>query len=111
MSKERCGFVLDNGLCIDVKNICEDPVNGFDISGEDLMRYSETAIGSWHTHPGADSNLTVDDQKSFLSYPDLTHYIVGSDGVSSYVVQAGKVIRASTYPSPRIAQEHSPGAD
>ncbi|QEE37935.1 MULTISPECIES: hypothetical protein [unclassified Methylobacterium] len=108
---ERCGFVLTDGSVVEVVNQCHDPANGFDISGEDLLLHEDLAVGSWHTHTGTDSNLTRDDLVSFLNYPDLTHYIVGSDGVACYVVNKGQVIRAATHPSPRKPEEHPPRAD
>lgn len=110
-SPERCGFVLAGDVVVEVKNICEDPINGFDVSGRDIMEYEDLAIGTWHTHPDKNSNLTIDDHNSFLSYPQLTHYIVGSDGVSSYAVERGKIISAATHPPSRIAEEHPPRAD
>jgi proteasome lid subunit RPN8/RPN11 len=99
--KERIGFVLKTGEVIETENICDDPQNGFDFRGEDLLRYAEIAHASWHTHPGVSSNLSEEDRRSFLDYPDLTHYIVGNDGVSEYVVENGSVIYVAAYPLPR----------
>lgn len=91
-SKERVGFVLKNGCIIELENICSDPENGFEIKGEDLLRHYESVASTWHTHPGETSNLSTGDMQSFLSYPEWTHYIIGTDGVSTYKVQEGKVI-------------------
>lgn len=108
---ERCGFVLPDGQVVEVKNICHEPADGFDISGEDLLEYEDRAAGSWHTHTGKDCNLTREDLLSFLNWPTLKHYIVGSDGVAVYVVEKGNVLRAATYSSSRRAEEHPSGAD
>lgn len=107
---ERCGFVVD-GKIVEVKNICHEPADGFDISANDLLEYEGRASASWHTHTGTDCNLTRDDLVSFLNYPHLHHYIIGSDGVACYAVEQGRVVRAATYPSSRHAEEHSPRAD
>jgi proteasome lid subunit RPN8/RPN11 len=108
---ERCGFVLQTGEVAEVENKCHDPANGFDISGDDLLKYEDLAVGSWHTHTGTDSNLTRDDLISFLNYPHLKHYIIGSDGVACYVVQKGQVIREAHHSSARKPEEHPPRSD
>lgn len=88
------GFILKTGEIVEVENICDDPENGFEIRGEDLLKYIDDVVAAWHTHPGKDSNLTVGDHQSFLNYKDWRHYIVGTDGVTCYVVEDGKVIIA-----------------
>ena len=101
-AKERVGFLLGpEKEIVEVDNICSDPVNGFCVKGSDLLKYVDTATGSWHTHPGSSSNFTIEDQKSFLSYPHLSHYIIGIDGVSCYVIKNGKVLVATESLSPR----------
>jgi hypothetical protein len=91
-SHERVGFVLANHEVVEVDNICDDPINGFEVSGADLLKYGDQAYATWHTHPGQTSNLTFGDHTSFLNYPHLRHYIAGTDGVTSYSVANGKVI-------------------
>lgn len=90
---ERIGFVLKTGEIVEVANICQDPADGFEFSGADLLKYADDAEASWHTHPGLPSNLSVADHQGFLNYPDLIHYIVGEDGVAKYIVQKGRVLR------------------
>ncbi len=99
--KERVGFVLDDSTIIEVENICADPEEGFEVRGEDLLRYIDDAVATWHTHPGETSNLSYGDHHSFLNYPDLLHHIIGTDGVTTYAVRNGKVIRegSSLWPS------------
>jgi proteasome lid subunit RPN8/RPN11 len=91
---ERCGFVLKTGEIVEVVNICQTPEMGFDMCGDDLIKYSPIAAASWHTHPDEDSNLSAGDYQSFLNWPELEHYIVGNDGVTKYVVEAGDVLVA-----------------
>lgn len=104
---ERVGFILDNDTIVEVANICVDSENGFEVRGDDLLRYEDYIKASWHTHPGESSNLSTGDLQSFLNYPNWLHHIIGSDGVATYVVQAGKVIRASKNSSARSAEEVS----
>jgi proteasome lid subunit RPN8/RPN11 len=92
--KERCGFILKTGEIVECENICEQPTEGFDFRGEDLVLYTPVAAASWHTHPGEDSNLSAGDFHSFINWPELEHYIIGNDGVTKYVVADGDVLVA-----------------
>lgn len=89
---ERCGFILEDDVVIEVTNIAENPADAFKISADDLILYAETAVGTWHTHPRGDANLSEQDYVGFLQWPKLTHYIVGRDGVRSYQVHDGFVL-------------------
>lgn len=89
---ERVGFVLQTGKVVEVENICANPVEGFDVSGEDLVKYSSIAKATWHTHPGSDNNLSVSDYRSFLNWPKLEHYIIGTNGVRCYIVENDEVL-------------------
>lgn len=91
---ERVGFVLKSGEIVEVENVCDKPEEGFEVSTADLAKYINDICATWHTHPGKDSNLSMNDWYGFLNFPDLDHYIVGTDGVSHYRVQNGKVIFA-----------------
>lgn len=90
---ERVGLVLKDGTIIELKNICQDPENGFEIDGADFLQYENDVAATWHTHPGTTCNLTMEDHNFFLNYPTLDHYIVGNDGVARYYVEKGKVLR------------------
>lgn len=83
---ERCGFVLGDGTIIEVQNVCSNPAEGFDISAEDIILYTEEhgATCTWHTHPNQSSNLSGEDYIMFNAWPNLKHMIVGSDGVKGY---------------------------
>ncbi len=107
---ERIGFVLKDGQVVETQNVCHDPLNGFDFRGEDLLQYADDAHGAFHTHPDVSSNLTEEDRRSFLDYPDLVHYIVGLDGISCYEVKNGSVLLAASYPPPRVAEVDPPRA-
>jgi len=89
---EHVGFILPNGKLVEVENTSAKPDESFDVSGEDILKYETTAIGSWHTHPKKDSNLSVGDMETFLNWPEWDHYIVGNNGVSKYIVRDGDVL-------------------
>ncbi len=90
---ERVGFVLDDGSVVEVENEAPEPATSFDICTEDLITFGDRAGATFHTHPGSSSNLSVEDHIAFTSWPDLIHNIVGSDGLSSYKIDGGKVVR------------------
>lgn len=89
---EHAGFILPRGKVVEVTNTSEAPAESFDVSGEDIIKYEKTAVGTWHTHPKADSNLSVGDMETFLNWPDLEHYIIGTDGITKYIVADGEVL-------------------
>lgn len=88
---ERVGFILKTGKIVEVKNVCHEAINGFEVSGEDLIKHQD-AVATWHTHPGQDSNLSTNDWYGFRNWPEWIHLIVGTDGVSAYRVEGGKVL-------------------
>lgn len=87
------GLILNTHKIIELDNICDIPTEGFQVRVEDLLPFEDDMIATWHTHPNQDSNLSVNDYRTFLNYPDLRHYIVGTDGVAEYTVENGKVMR------------------
>lgn len=92
---ERVGFILNDGAIVEVDNESNDPENSFDVAPEDLITFGDRAIASFHTHPGASAGLSIDDYLAFCAWPHLTHFIVGFDGVMTYRVVGGTVIRAA----------------
>lgn len=88
---ERVGFILKSGKIVEVTNVCVDTNEGFEVSGADLIKY-QTAVASWHTHPGKPSTLSAEDHHGFRNYPQWTHFIIGTDGVTSYRVEKGRVL-------------------
>ncbi len=89
---ERVGFILDSGEIVEVENVSVTSEEGFEVSAENLIRFEAGAVATWHTHPGESSNLSLDDYLGFLNWPDLRHYIVGSDGTKAFVVKGKTVI-------------------
>jgi len=88
---ERVGFILATGEIVEVENQCHEPDNGFEVSGEDLIKYPNV-VASWHTHPATDSNLSTNDWYGFRNWPEWIHLIIGTDGVTSYRVEQGRVL-------------------
>lgn len=89
---ERVGFILNDGTVVEVENIAEDPIKGFDVSDADLLALEDAMVASWHTHPGQTGNLSLDDHDSFLQWSHLVHHIIGNDGVWTFKVVDGIVL-------------------
>lgn len=93
---ELCGLVLNDGTVIQLPNIHEEPVKGFHIDPQALLDHLEQAVGTWHTHPGRDPNLSEEDMAGFRQWPSLEHHIVGiRDGehcVHTFKVLEGDVV-------------------
>lgn len=83
---ERCGFILENSQLVEVNNISNDKQNGFMISADDIIEHVENqnAVATWHTHPNDIANLSFEDSQFMRDWADLTHYILGSDGIRAY---------------------------
>lgn len=91
---ERVGFILKNGVIVEVDNTAEDPTVAFNVKGEDIQAHGDEAIATWHTHPDRDYNLSGEDYETFLQWPNLDHYIIGNNGVRKYVVEFNEVLIA-----------------
>lgn len=87
---ERVGVIV-NEVVVELTNINPNPNDGGSLSDEDIMKLID-ADATWHTHPGQDSTPSMDDYESFMSWPKLSHYIIGKDGVSMYRVENGILI-------------------
>lgn len=88
---ERCGFVLSDGTVVECTNVSEKPDSSFAVSTEDMAKFLDDAVATWHTHPYSSANLSGDDYTCFYTMFDLDHYIVGNDGVKKYVVRRGRI--------------------
>lgn len=78
---------------IELKNTAQNPEKGFSLSIEDQEKLnSPDTIGTFHTHPGSSSNLSYEDYLSFCSYPRLTHYIYGKQGLMTFKTQDGVLL-------------------
>lgn len=89
---ERVGFVLADGTIIECENIAEDPTQNFQVAGEEILKWADEAVATWHTHTDADANLSTDDYDTFLGWSSLDHYIIGNDGVRKYIVREGDIL-------------------
>lgn len=90
---ERVGFILKDGSIFEVENISPDASNGFEVADDIMVTFEKRIVATWHTHPGKNSNLSVDDLKGFKNWPRFKHYIVGNDGVRGYHVHGGEVLQ------------------
>lgn len=87
---ERCGLILKDGTIIELVNTHPKPDENFSFSKEEFNKYP-TCVATWHTHPRGNSNLTPEDYKAFLNYPEFFHYIVGDGTIWGFYVQEGRV--------------------
>lgn len=74
---ERCGVITRDGEVLELSNIAVDPIAGFRFDPSEVVIHFSDALATWHTHPGADPNLSDADYAGFLQWPDLDHLIVG----------------------------------
>jgi proteasome lid subunit RPN8/RPN11 len=88
------GFILPDDELVEVQNTSDEPEKSFDVSGDDIVRYADTSVATWHTHPISTSNLSVGDYETFLMWPKHRHLIIGTDGITEYYVEDGEVLIA-----------------
>jgi len=93
-TEERCGLILKDGTVFQTPNRHDDPTIGFRIPGWEMVQHEDQLLGTWHTHPGGTSVLSQEDYNGFLNWPQLTHFVVGNDGVRAYRVEDGIVREA-----------------
>lgn len=89
---ERVGVVLKDGKLREFRNIAFTPDKTFSIDADELIPLLPETISSWHTHPHASSMPSVEDLHFFRRWPELTHYIIGRDGLREYEVRNGEVV-------------------
>ena len=85
MHKERCGILLEGDQLIELPNLHPDPYNGFAMESHHLE--TEGIIGTWHTHPATSANLSTEDYRLFIKYPNLKHYIISNVETWSFFVE------------------------
>ena len=95
---ERCGLILKGDKILECKNIHLEPSKGFEIDPEDIIKHLDDMVATWHTHPNQASTLSGEDHLCFTTWPDLKHFIIGSDGISVYIIREGAVICDSKIP-------------
>lgn len=88
---ERGGFVLSDGSVVELDSQSGDD-DSFLPSAADILEYAGQAVATWHTHPGASANLSVDDWQTFIDWSNLKHIIIGEDGIRFYRVADGMVL-------------------
>ena len=96
--EERCGFILDDGQVLELKNIHPEPQKGFEIDAEEILRYISRIAAIWHTHPGSTSVLSGEDKLCMEMWPQVKHMIVGKDGITTYRVVNGAVLNEDYLP-------------
>lgn len=90
---ERVGVVRRDGSIVELRNVLDNKVEGFDLNGEDLLELEKPeTVATWHTHPSRSCNLSILDRENFLNWPELRHIIVGINGVAVYAVENGEVV-------------------
>ena len=87
---ERLGVIKEDEIR-ELSNGHSQPELGGMLSDEDMLLLID-ADATWHTHPGASSNTSMEDYDSFMAWPNLLHYIVGLDGISIYTIQNGALV-------------------
>lgn len=75
---ERCGVILGDGEIVELLNVHAEPEKGFHMDPKAFLeQIDDGAVGTWHTHPGRDPNLSEEDMNGFRQWPRLTHHIIG----------------------------------
>ena len=80
---ERVGFVVGSKI-VEVRNTSNNPEETFVVSTSDILTYGDIADATWHTHPNQSSNLSDEDYTLMRNYPNMSHFIIGNDGVTEY---------------------------
>lgn len=99
-AEERCGFILSDGSIVELDNIHPEPTAGFMVSADTVAAYIDEIKATWHTHPKTSSLLSGEDYQTFLNYEWCEHFVIGPDGVRSYIVKDGAVIEEGHTPRP-----------
>lgn len=91
---ERVGFIK-KGKVVEATNVHPDPNNFFEVSLEELEEHLATSTAIWHTQPNRTSQLSYEDYLGFINFPEHKHIVIGLDGVRTYKVEDGQVIKDS----------------
>ena len=91
---ERVGLILSSGQIVELANTSKTPDQSFSVAPEDMIKYEDEAVATWHTHPFGSAALSGEDLIGFRSWPDFLHLIFGVDNeVRGYIVQKGVVLK------------------
>ncbi len=97
------GFILASGEVVAADG--EADQHNFTMNSQFLLKYINDAVATWHTHPAATANLSLYDWDTFVSNPDLKHFIIAVDEVRGYevvngsVLNTGSIVKAECTPS------------
>ena len=89
---ERCGFILQGGQVVEVRNTHENPNLGFRMAEADMKMYEDRIITTWHTHPQSGPNLSVPDYFLFCQFPQWEHVIISEYSFRIYRAIGSRVL-------------------
>lgn len=88
---EACGFILDTGDVVEIRNESLAPLRHFKMCGRDafskLNGTLDHVVGIWHTHPRGPHTPSREDLEAIKTgaiQPHWSYYIVTPDGVHEY---------------------------
>lgn len=88
---EACGFVMDDGELIEIRNVAPHPSTQFMMDRaqmvEKLSGREESIAGIWHTHPGGTHHPSGTDLKAMslgAILPHWDYWIVTAEACSYY---------------------------
>ena len=101
---ELVGVVMQDGAIVEVENRSPEPNDSCVIDPAFLAENDDKMKATFHTHPGKNANLSGEDYQAFSNWPDLLHYIIGSDGLRCYeVLPNGAIAERDQDRTPRTA--------
>ncbi len=87
---EEAGFILTSGEIVTVSGTATE--SSIAMNSVEILKYIDDAQATWHTHLVTSANLSMEDYESFVSNPDLKHFIIAADEVRGYEVVDGHVL-------------------
>lgn len=88
---EVCGFIMEDGDIIEIRNVSLAPARHFKMDRQDMVEKLKDRVdfikGIWHTHPGGTtvpSKTDLDGIKSGSIQRNWDYWIVTSSGVHYY---------------------------
>lgn len=82
---------MKSGQVQELKNVHPEPLLGFRIDPAEVIKYCDDAEATWHTHEN-EAYPSGADFLTFVNWPNMVHYIIGSDGVRCYKVERTAVL-------------------
>lgn len=88
---EACGFVMEDGDIIEIRNVSLAPMRAFKMDRQQLIEKVRDRVdfiqGIWHTHPGGTihpSHTDLDGIKLGAIQPNWDYWIITSTGCHLY---------------------------